>query len=305
MDTGGSTLGGNLAVRQAHQLWRAALAATAAFVLAYALRVRSHPGAHASLIRRAPAPLPVGDLDRDGLPDQLEAELAARFAPVVILHPADATRPASIPWLLSRFGQPAAAQGGLPASLRPGSSDPRDWTTYVHVYPRADGGINVQYWFFYLYNAKPPFFDHDADWEHVTVRVSAGGEPLGVYFAQHGDCSPGAYRAWRDLRRVADHPVVLSARGSHASYPDQASVSWFDSVSRCVTPDGCRDPVWRTDQAGGLVNIGEPRALLGSDGLREALAFGGRWGAEGHFPRSRTAPRGPFHQRGFLVDGFE
>jgi Vacuolar protein sorting-associated protein 62 len=294
-----------LAVRQAHQLWRAALAATAAFLLAYALRVRSHPGAHASLIRRAPAPLAVGDLDHDSLPDELEERLAARFAPIVVLHPRDATRPASIPWLLSRFGQPAAAQGGLPVALRPGSADPRDWTTYVHVYPRTDGGINVQYWFFYAFNANPPFFDHDADWEHVTVRVTAQGQPVGVYFAQHGDSSPGVFRAWGDVRRAADHPIVLSARGSHASYPDQSSVRWFDSVSRCATLDGCGDPIWRTDESGGLVNVGEPRALLGSDNVREALAFGGRWGADAHFPRSRTAPPGPFHQSGFVVDGFQ
>jgi hypothetical protein len=224
---------------------------------------------------------------------------------VVILHPGDHTRPASIPWLLSRFGSPAAAQAGLPAALRPGSPDPRDWVTYVHVYPRADGDINVQYWFFYAYNESHPFFDHDADWEHITVLVTPAGNPLGVFYAQHRNCAPGVFRAWTEVRKEGDRPIVLSARGSHASYPDQASAGWMDTVSACGQLAGCADPIWRTVESGGLVNVGERWALLGDPGVREALAFAGRWGGPGHFPSSRPAPRGPSHQNGFLVDGFE
>jgi hypothetical protein len=295
-----------VALRRIHRLWRIAVAVAFAFTLFHGIRAHSrHGGAHASLIRRpAPAPLAAGDADRDGLSDELEAELADRFAPVVILHPQDQTRPASIPWLLSHFGSPRTAQNGLPAALRPGSPDPRDWVTYVHVYPRTDGDINVQYWFFYAYNQTVAFFDHDADWEHVTVVVTPAGRPRGVYFAQHGDCSPGAFRAWSDVRKDGQHPIVLSARGTHASYPDQASVVWFDRVSRCEGVDGCRDPIWRTNEAGGLVNIGERKALLGSAAVQDALAFGGRWGGRGRFLVSRAAPRGPSHQHGFAVDGY-
>lgn len=292
-------------LRRFSSLWRVALAVVFVFTLVHGLRVRHRHTAQASLIRLpAPAPLTTGDEDRDGLPDQLEAALADRFAPVVILHPQDQTRPASIPWLLSHFGSPRAAQNGLPVALRAGSADQHDWVTYVHVYPRTDGDINVQYWFFYAYNQTPAFFDHDADWEHVTVVVSPAGHPRGMFFAQHGDCSPGVFRPWADVRRDGEHPIVLSARGTHASYPDQASVGWFDRVSRCESVDHCQDPIWRTNEGGGLVNIGERRALLGSATVREALAFGGRWGARGRFLSSRDAPRGPSHQNGFSVDGY-
>ena len=291
--------------RAVRLLLRAATAATLAFALVHAIRARGRHEAYASAIRRpAPAALSAGDQDHDGLSDALEATLAARFAPVVILHPEEGNRPASIPWLLAHFGSPAAAQGGLPAALRPGSGDPRDWVTYVHVYPRTDGDINVQYWFFYPFNRSAPFFDHDADWEHVTVLVTPRGSPVGVFFAQHGNCSPGVFLGWSEVRKDGEHPIVLSARGTHASYPDQGSVGWLDSVSACERVDGCPDPVWRTGEAGGLMNVGERATLLGSAGVREALAFAGRWGGGGHFPDSRPAPKGPPHQSGFTVDGF-
>jgi hypothetical protein len=286
-------------------MWRVALGAVFFFILVHGIRARNRPTAHASLIRRpAPAALPAGDADRDGLSDELEASLADRFAPVVILHPQDGTRPASIPWLLSHFGSPRAAQNGLPVGLRAGSSDPRDWVTYVHVYPRTDGDINVQYWFFYAYNQAPAIFNHDADWEHVTVVVTPAGHPRGMFFAQHSDCNPGVFRPWSAVRKDGDHPIVLSARGTHASYADQSSVPWFDRVSRCEGVDNCHDPIWRTNEAGGLVNVGERRALLGTAAVRDALSFGGRWGGPGRFLASRAAPIGPSHQYGFGVDGY-
>ena len=91
---------------------------------------------------RGPRPLALDDVDRDGLPDALEASLAARFAPAVILDPQEDNRPASIAWLLSRIGglgRLDADRGSFPADVRAGSTDPRDWVTYVHVYPRTDG----------------------------------------------------------------------------------------------------------------------------------------------------------------------
>ena len=89
---------------------------------------------------------------------------------------------------------------------------------------------------------------------------------------------------------------MLSARGTHASYADQASLAWFEHASACAAVDACRNPIWRTWQGGGLVNIGERGAALGAP---DALAYGGRWGSSGRFLRSRPAPPGPLHQRGF------
>ena len=106
-------------------------------------------------------------------------------------------------WLLARVApaglSPDAAARGLLAGrfeigghafsddVRAGSADPRDWVTYVHVYPRVDGGVNIQYWFFYPYNRAPLFFDHEGDWEHITVELGTDGAPRAVDFAQHGE----------------------------------------------------------------------------------------------------------------------
>jgi hypothetical protein len=276
------------------------------------------PAARAARPHRPPRALARDDGDRDGLPDAFEEALAARYAPAVVLAPGERNRPASTRWLLARIAPPGmsgqevgrallAGQlrlGGAAFSdeVRAGSADPRDWVTYVHVYPRVDGGINVQYWFFYPYNQAPLFFDHEGDWEHITVDLSSSGAPRAVYFAEHCNNNPGVYRSWEQVRKLGDHPIVLSARGSHASYPDQANVAWFDHVSQCRGVDGCPDPVWRTWEAGGLANVGERDAASG-EGL--VLAYGGGWGGGGHFLRSRPAPKSPPHQNGFLSAGFD
>ena len=276
------------------------------FVVVHGTHVRGHRVARASQPQaRPPRPLASGDEDRDGLSDALEAELAARFAPIVILDSRERTRPASIPWLLSRIGRVEASARGLPIDLRGGSSDPSDWITYVHVYPRLDGGINVQYWFFYAYNQGRVFFNHDADWEHVTVVVDSTGRPRGVAFAQHRNCCPGVFREWSSLRKRGEHPIVLSALGTHASYPDQESLALFERASACIGPEQCGDTVWRTWEGGGLLNIGERGALLGTSASRDALEYEGIWGGPGSFPRSGPAPRGPVLQNAFVSEGFQ
>jgi len=288
-------------------VWRLSLilGVVCAFALMHGIRIPGYRLARASQPRaKPPRPLTIGDDDRDGLSDELEAELAARFAPIVILDSRERKRPASIPWLLSRIGRVDASAAGLPIDVRDGSADPRDWITYVHVYPRSDGAVNVQYWFFYAYNQGRLFFNHDADWEHVTVVLDSTFRPRGVAFAQHRNNCPGVFRDWSRLRKRGDHPIVLSALGTHASYPDQGSLALFERASACVGPEGCTDPIWRTWEGGGLINIGERDALLGTPALRDALRYKGIWGAHGSFPRSGPAPRGPVLQDAFVSDGF-
>jgi hypothetical protein len=267
--------------------------------------------------RRAPPPLADGDQDQDGLPDDLEHALAERYAPVVILDKDDWTRPASAPWLLARndFTSPkssvalASVAGGASSAgeqtafsraTRAGSDHEGDWITYVHVYPRVDGGINLQYWFFYPYNDGPLFFDHESDWEHLTVRLDAHHKVQGVALARHEDNDPGQYRSARNVRWDGEHAVVLSARGSHATYADHDDLPWFESAGQCEDLNACAHPVWRTWQGGGLANIGEREAPLLTS---SAMTHAGRWGQVRLFPGT-SAPFGPPFARGFCNAGF-
>jgi hypothetical protein len=261
------------------------------------------------------SPPGVADRDRDGLLDSEEEALAARFAPIVVLHRDDRNRPASVPWLLARsdpfaklrrdsrsaarLARRSPPRSDAELQARSGSEISEEWTTYVHVYPRANGGINVQYWFFYPYNEGPLFFDHEIDWEHVTVRLSALREPERVDFARHEHDNPGVSYPWASARREAEHPIVLSALGSHASYQHSTEVTRFDSVAACdESLADCRHPIWRTWRAGGLENLGEPGRPLC---LEAALSFPGRWGSGGIVPGT-SAPHGPLHHRAYCVD---
>jgi hypothetical protein len=264
-----------------------------------------------------PIPASEGDIDADGIADSEEDDLARTYAPVVVLHGRDWTKPASVSWLLARADfrgrTPAVRVAGalpastsmlnqrLPRSVRAGSRSPEDWTTYVHVYLRTDGGINLQYWFFYPYNDGLAIFDHESDWEHVTVRLDRSRNPVGVYYAEHENNRPGHYREWSSIRKEGFHPIVLSADGTHASYPDRAAATWFDRVSHCADAARCSDPIWRTWEGGGLQNLGERSAPRVLDDI---WSYDARWGEGGWLPGTR-APFGAMHHPGFCHLAFE
>ena len=131
-----------------------------------------------------PAQLAEGDADGDGLADALERALSEKYAPIVIMDARDESRPTSVPWLLARTDLMKTASKVELASAVPwftgmespfsrvargGSGSPSDWTTYVHAYQRTDGGINLQYWFFYVFNAF--LNQHQGDWEQATLQL--------------------------------------------------------------------------------------------------------------------------------------
>ena len=57
-------------------------------------------------------------------------------------------------------------------------SPPGDWRVYVHVMRYSGGGYAVQYWFFYPYNDFVSWFNHEGDWEHITVITNKEGNKL-------------------------------------------------------------------------------------------------------------------------------
>ncbi|BDG02165.1 hypothetical protein [Anaeromyxobacter oryzae] len=282
----------------------------------------------------APATARAVDRDGDGIDDALEDALLERHAPVVLLAPTEEALPASAEWLLARAeietapGRPPrimeasvlGAVGALVAravpgldepgarlrverAARAGSPDPAVWTVYGHAYRAAGGGILLQYWFFYAFNDAFWAFDHEGDWEHVTVRLDAAARPVGAWYARHEDSAPGEWFEWESLAREDGHPVVLAGRGTHASYALAGEAPAWERL--CPERDparaaaaGCR--VWRTDEGGGIVNVGErgaPRAAF--------LSWPGRWGTTGAFGLERHAgsPPGPAFQRGWCSAG--
>jgi hypothetical protein len=268
------------------------------------------------------------DRDGDGIDDDLEDALLQRHAPVVLLHPTEAALPASTGWLLARAElEPAtgprprvlaASVLGLVGARRVedpgsrlhleegshhGSGDPADWTVYGHAFPAGDGGILLQYWFFYAFNDGYGLFDHEGDWEHVTVKLDRAGSPVGAWYARHNDSHPGRWFEWAALAREGDHPVVLSARGTHASYANEDEVPFYERTCDTTWPGaataaGCT--VWRTwaPGTGGVVNVGErdqPRVPF--------LAWPGRWGSTGRkgWDSHSLPPRGPAFQAGWCA----
>jgi hypothetical protein len=279
-------------------------------------------GLLASLAGRA------ADRDADGLDDAVEGALLERYAPVVLLHPSEPARPGSAEWLLARaelepapgpprrvlaasivgvfasraetVEDPAARLHPAPAALA-GSSDPQDWVAYGHAYPAEEGGVLLQYWFFYPFNDAYGLFDHEGDWEHMTVKLDRGLRPQGAYYARHEDAHPGAFHRWAALAREGDHPVVLAARGTHASYTAPADAPFWERV--CSTGEAARAAeagctAWRTwaPGTGGVVDLGE----RGSPHVA-FVGWPGRWGARGRLGMdSRTdPPPGPAFQAGW------
>ena len=101
-------------------------------------------------------------------------------------------------------------------------------------------GHYVLYWFFYPYNRweRDGLTEtHEADWERIVVRLDSDDLPIDVAYYWHY-CKPGKTLTWSEMadppqglsfgdpiqgsplepRRT--HPIVWSALGGHASYPD-------------------------------------------------------------------------------------
>jgi hypothetical protein len=271
------------------------------------------------------------DRDGDGIDDELEDALLQRYAPVVLLHPTEEALPTSTAWLLARADlEPApgprprilaASVLGLLGWPKPvedpsarlhladgshhGSTQPTDWTVYGHAFPAEGGGILLQYWFFYAFNDAYGLFDHEGDWEHISVRLGPSLAPEGAWYARHFDSHPGKWFDWSALTREGDHPVVLSGRGTHASFATVDEVPVYERTCEttwiaAAAAGGCT--VWRTwaPETGGVVNVGErdrPRVPF--------IAWPGRWGSTGRMGMdSRTAsPRGPAFQAGWCAGG--
>jgi hypothetical protein len=133
-------------------------------------------------------------------------------------------------------------------------------TIYVHAVPDAADPhwVDYDYWWYLPDNPantargamcgaglvipEITCFDHQSDWEGVTVVVDkASTDPVAVYYAQHDRVVNVDWQAlqqadkraplssFSELGDLADRPLVFVARGTHASYPFPCRTDFCES----------------------------------------------------------------------------
>ncbi|WP_194239872.1 Vps62-related protein [Amycolatopsis sp. YIM 10] len=159
-----------------------------------------------------------------------------------------------------------------------GTAAPTYWQYYKGAYI---------YWFFYPYNDAPSIpagpaavnmFDHEGDWERIAVRTDGEGARVGVTLWGHGK---SCYLRDDQLEWVNDHPMVYSAKGTHASYAD-------DGVHRHGVDRTSAGTPWETWQRVRPI-ADEPW-----------YGYWGAWGSvgtPGPWANHRTGPAGPHPNR--------
>ena len=173
---------------------------------------------------------------------------------------------------------------------------------YVDAVERGDR-LYLAYWWFLRYNVSPwrpernclpgftfaetTCFDHEGDFEGVTVTLRAKGSrdvpdpyaperwrPESVSFASHSNVTRWD---WAQVEAAgATHPVVYVAQGSHAAYPTRCTFSCTQRLAGPGLPEGDFDGAidWRHNDTACC------RTLPVTPDHRGALwnAFPGRWG---------------------------
>ncbi|RYC14872.1 thrombospondin type 3 repeat-containing protein [Nocardioides zhouii] len=83
----------------------------------------------------------------------------------------------------------------------------------------------ITYFFMYGYNEPfntPEYDNHEGEWERITVRLDSQNRMDEVWYFQH-TCDAEDYTDEQMIKRgylSGTHPVVYSANGAHASYPE-------------------------------------------------------------------------------------
>jgi hypothetical protein len=200
---------------------------------------------------------------------------------------------------------------------------------YYHAVHGKQGQTYLDYWWYLPYNpslsawmCSPGFslpnfdcFDHESDWEGVTVEVGPeGGPPLAVYYAQHANVArhewPELLDGWRELpqgemveRTGSYHPLVFVARASHASYRNPCQTHACVQYGS-VLPEGNHNGGGKWPDDDDTICAGRClRSLPVSRDDRPATwnAFSGPWGTQecilyGTFCNRAEAPQSPAFQ---------
>lgn len=99
-----------------------------------------------------------------------------------------------------------------------------DAPTPVVVVDKGNGWVDAYWFYFYSFNLGPfvmghgPYGNHVGDWEHSLVRFY-NGTPVVVWMLAHGGGLAYHYGLVEHDRDFGGtHPVIFSARGTHANY---------------------------------------------------------------------------------------
>lgn len=204
----------------------------------------------------------------------------------------------------------------IAGGLRHGADLPRDLSPtartrpriYYHLTEGPKGRLQLDYWWFFRFNVSPvrtrsnclaglsiadaTCFDHEGDWEGVTVTVNTEDPHRPTLESTTFDAHAHGSRVPREQLQLegATHPVVYVAAGSHASYPDKCdgSTKLLGGCNQPVkkfghpVPDGRRNGgiAWDYNSDARCLQATCALALPVSSFDRAALwnAFPGRWG---------------------------
>ena len=248
------------------------------------------------------------------------AQLLARHAPVLVLHPSERFAPVPVDGFLEdsdllvrapdgtwQAATVPLAQAGRASRLDQRSCRAIDGPAALDCYAAAEEAhgasptvygavmrtrdrIALQYWLFYPANllglaaAQGPFWQfHEGDWEAVTVLLDTRERPQLVGLSEH--CA-GARREWARAPRRGSRPIVYVALGSHANYftPGRKTLS-----RRCWPKEAVA--VADAYRIALLDSVGRGRTIAPAVSSVTATApswmvFGGTWGEDQyvHFP---------------------
>lgn len=158
-------------------------------------------------------------------------------------------------------------------NLRRGMSPPSLDQPGAPVFYEYVPGKYVTYWFFYPYDDfsfPHPLGDvslqrHEGDWERISIQLDSTDSPLNLFYYSHGD---GELAYWETIDRYeGTHPIVYSAKGSHASYLGEGLQQTLCYRGLCAHDSTARGPQWPTWK-----NLRQVEA-------QPWYGFGGAWGA--------------------------
>lgn len=200
----------------------------------------------------AAAALPAADLDHDGLDDQFESQLLAKFQP--------------------RFLIPADDCDVAPAEFHPGESRPRvkarNGTIHGQVFKWGGSNrpavANIEIHYYHLWGDDCGRFSHPLDAEHLSVLVSADSwtAPASAWRAMYwyaGAHETTFCKASTAVKAAALGPSdrgvsVWVSRGKHASFLRESSCNGGCGGDSCVNSKVLEVPR--------IVNIGEREHLM-------------------------------------------